>query len=112
FSDGRGHERVGAATVLTTDEFKDWLGKGNTKRPHGKLTAFKRGGQAEAKSSKSAAEYRARPSGGERCGKCTMFRPPHGCTAVAGSITPMGWCKYFEAKGRVARYEDGGEVSS
>ena len=34
----------------------------------------------------------------EHCGICTMFRPPHGCTAVAGHIRAQDWCKFFERK--------------
>jgi hypothetical protein len=50
-----------------------------------------------------------------RCKNCTMFRAPHGCTAVRGSISPLALCDFFnrikrEAGGRVG-YEDGGDVA-
>lgn len=51
-----------------------------------------------AKASKSEAHYRDRPKGTERCELCLMFEPPHGCSSVVGTISPRGWCKYFERK--------------
>lgn len=50
------------------------------------------------KASKAQAHYR---TGREQkhCAICTMFRPPHGCTAVAGSISPQALCDYFKRKG-------------
>ena len=43
-------------------------------------------------------KYRDRPMYDQRCGLCTMFRSPHTCTAVAGVISPQGWCKIFKRK--------------
>jgi hypothetical protein len=43
-------------------------------------------------------QYRDHPNGRERCGLCTMFRPPDECTSVAGQIQARGWCKIFDAK--------------
>jgi N12 class adenine-specific DNA methylase len=37
FSDGRGHDRVGAITETTTTNLKDWLANGKTAEPFGKL---------------------------------------------------------------------------
>lgn len=49
--------------------------------------------------SKETAHYSPRSTHpGEACSGCTMFRPPHSCTAVYGKIDPKGWCKYYEAK--------------
>jgi hypothetical protein len=31
-----------------------------------------------------------------RCGICTMFRKPDGCTAVTGTIRPYATCDLFE----------------
>lgn len=42
--------------------------------------------------------YQQHPSGTERCGLCTMFRPPRRCTAVEGFVQRYGWCKIFERK--------------
>lgn len=51
-----------------------------------------------AKVAKPAALYRDHPKGADHCALCTMFRPPSGCTTVAGRILPRGWCKYFKRK--------------
>ncbi len=50
------------------------------------------------KSSKTTANYVDHPVGGDHCSQCTMFRAPHGCTSVEGSIAPQGHCSYYEAK--------------
>lgn len=47
------------------------------------------------KASKDTAHYRGQPNGSEQCASCTMWRPPSGCTAVEGDISPRGWCSYF-----------------
>jgi hypothetical protein len=48
-----------------------------------------------AKATKARAHYRAGTSA-KRCGLCTMFRSPHGCTAVAGRVSRAGLCDYFK----------------
>lgn len=36
----------------------------------------------------------------KRCGLCTMFRKPNGCTAVQGPVDPAhGLCDLFNRKG-------------
>lgn len=50
-----------------------------------------------AKASKDEARYRNGPPH-RRCRFCTMFRPPHDCTAVAGEIEASGLCNYFKRK--------------
>lgn len=52
----------------------------------------------EAKSSKKESAYQNMPKNNKKCTQCTMWRPPQGCTAVAGNISPDGWCKYFKSK--------------
>ncbi len=54
--------------------------------------------EEEKKVSKATADYQDHPKEQERCDKCTMWRPPHGCTAVRGKIDADGWCKYYEKK--------------
>lgn len=49
------------------------------------------------KSSKAVAHYR-QGTEERHCGICTMFREPHSCTAVAGSIAPNGVCDYFKER--------------
>ena len=48
------------------------------------------------KHSKQEADYQARPHDGQICKLCTMWREPNKCTAVAGSISPRGWCKWYK----------------
>lgn len=50
------------------------------------------------KASKAEAQYRDRPKGDERCDRCSMWRAPNKCTAVAGEISARGWCKYYRGK--------------
>lgn len=52
------------------------------------------------KSTKAEAHYRDYRKDGQWCAKCTMFRKPGSCTAVAGEIEPQGWCKLYEEKDR------------
>ena len=54
--------------------------------------------QADRKSSKGIVRYQDRPRGDQRCGLCSMYRPPHACIAVAGIISPDGWCQLFKRK--------------
>lgn len=54
---------------------------------------------AEDKASKKEAAYKLpSPDPTHHCGNCTMFRKPHGCTAVEGIIYFMGICKYYKEK--------------
>lgn len=53
---------------------------------------------AQTKESKADAAYQAKPYEGQQCSGCTMFLPPSGCSAVAGVISPDGWCSHFTAK--------------
>jgi hypothetical protein len=50
---------------------------------------------AQRKLSKLEAGYQSAPQGGMSCAVCTQFRPPGGCVAVDGEISPRGWCKLF-----------------
>jgi hypothetical protein len=49
------------------------------------------------KVSKQAVNYR-RGTARKRCGGCTMFIEPDGCTHVAGSISPQGVCDAYESE--------------
>lgn len=51
----------------------------------------------EKKASKVEAKYQDKPKGGQKCVNCTMWREPNKCTAVAGTISPNGWCAWYEA---------------
>lgn len=50
------------------------------------------------KASKAVANYVNHPVNDRTCSECTMFRAPGSCTAVEGSISPNGHCKYWEEK--------------
>ena len=53
---------------------------------------------AEGKVSKATAHYRMSVKPNRKCALCTMFRPPHDCTAVEGEISAQAVCDYFERK--------------
>ncbi|HJU20142.1 MAG TPA: hypothetical protein VJ770_27125 [Stellaceae bacterium] len=46
--------------------------------------------------SQQAAQYQPRPHNGMVCAMCSFFRPPGSCTVVAGTISPQGWCGFFD----------------
>ena len=48
------------------------------------------------KATKAEAGYRDNPNRKERCAVCSMFESPHGCSDVAGRISPNGWCTWGE----------------
>lgn len=50
----------------------------------------------EKKASKEEVNYQNKPKNGQRCSSCTMWKAPNKCTAVAGMISPNGWCSWFE----------------
>jgi len=56
--------------------------------------------EAAEKSTKAVAKYQAMPHNGQRCDHCTMWRPPHGCSAVSGKIAANGWCSYYKRSHR------------
>jgi len=63
----------------------------------GAITAA--GAQADAtKTSQKAADYQAGPKNGLRCGDCSLFQAPSSCQLVDGTISRVGWCKFFVAK--------------
>ncbi len=49
------------------------------------------------KTSKHIVRYR-QGSGNRRCGKCTMWKPPAACTAVAGIIDKDYLCDLFKVR--------------
>lgn len=49
----------------------------------------------ESKGSKDEAGYQDSPKNNQKCINCTMWRDPNKCTAVAGDISPNGWCKWY-----------------
>jgi len=53
--------------------------------------------QAAERLSKAEALYQDAPKNEQQCSECTKFQPPKACSAVAGDISPRGWCKLYEA---------------
>lgn len=53
----------------------------------------------KTKITKEYAHYRDSGMGIQRCGNCSMFIKPHGCTLVKGIIQAKGWCREWEKKG-------------
>lgn len=47
------------------------------------------------KATKAEAEYE-KGTPHKHCGLCTMFEPPHGCSAVEGKIEAYDVCKFFK----------------
>ena len=52
-----------------------------------------------AKATQAQAGYQNSPKGGQHCELCRYFQKPSSCQLVAGTISPNGWCKFFNAKG-------------
>jgi coenzyme F420-reducing hydrogenase beta subunit len=57
----------------------------------------------KVKSTKEKAGYIDHPKNGEVCKHCTMWRPPNACSAVAGVISPDGWCEWYKRTHRKDR---------
>jgi hypothetical protein len=51
---------------------------------------------AQAKLSKTAAQYQDTPKDDHACGTCTLFQPPKSCKVVEGDISVHGWCQLFQ----------------
>ncbi len=51
---------------------------------------------ARPQMSPAEAQYRDRPNGGFSCAACALFRPPSSCVVVRGTISPHGWCRFFD----------------
>jgi hypothetical protein len=63
----------------------------------GALVGFKGpSAAARQKMSQAAAFYQDEPKNGFSCAACALFRPPSGCAVVAGTISPHGWCRFFD----------------
>ena len=54
---------------------------------------------AAAKMPKQTVNYQQTPNGQARCGTCSFFQAPSGCTYVDGPINPSGWCVLYRSKG-------------
>ena len=48
---------------------------------------------ASAADNKKQFKYQDKPGkNGQKCSGCSLFKPPHGCSVVTGTISPNGWC--------------------
>lgn len=59
------------------------------------MIKFKKYLEESKKASKEEAGYQDSPKNGNKCINCTMWRDPNKCSAVAGIISPNGWCKWY-----------------
>lgn len=50
------------------------------------------------KMSQQAAEYQNGPKSGQKCLDCSFFVSPSSCKLVDGTISPVGWCKFYAKK--------------
>ncbi|HET7413147.1 MAG TPA: high potential iron sulfur protein [Pararhizobium sp.] len=55
---------------------------------------------AKAKLSHSASQYQDSPKNGQKCSGCSQFQPPSSCKIVQDPISPNGWCKFYQPKGK------------
>lgn len=53
---------------------------------------------AEAKMSQASAGYQDKPKIGQTCSTCALFKAPSSCTLVDGTISPDGWCRFYNKK--------------
>ncbi|MCE5393331.1 MAG: high-potential iron-sulfur protein [Acidithiobacillus sp.] len=60
--------------------------------------------EAASKMAQSAVDYRPHPKGSEMCSNCKLYIPASNpkedgaCKAVAGKISPNGWCDIYVPK--------------
>jgi hypothetical protein len=48
--------------------------------------------------SQQAAAYQPSPKNGQKCLDCALFIQPQACKVVEGTISPVGWCKFYAKK--------------
>ena len=56
------------------------------------------GATAEAADNKKQFKYQDKPKGAQKCSNCSLFKPPHACAVVTGTISPNGWCVAWAKK--------------
>src|SRR4051812_34274143 len=52
--------------------------------------------EAREKATKAVAHYRNYPNKGQVCAGCVHYIFPITCGAVAGPISPHGWCRFYK----------------
>ena len=99
FSDGKGHERIGAVHEMSVAQFKHWLENGDTKKPFRHTADHK----DALKLSHDTVGYASHwPDSKRQCGVCSMFIKPQnggpGCSLVRRPIEATAHCRRWQAK--------------
>jgi hypothetical protein len=50
------------------------------------------------KMTQQAAAYQNGPKNGQKCLDCSFYIQPQACKLVEGTISPVGWCKFYAKK--------------
>jgi High potential iron-sulfur protein len=55
---------------------------------------------ADAANNQAQFKYQDKPDAktGHKCSACQLFKPPHSCSLVTGTISPNGWCVAWAKK--------------
>lgn len=55
---------------------------------------------ADAANNQAQFKYQDKPDAktGHKCSMCQLFKPPHSCSLVTGTISPNGWCVAWAKK--------------
>jgi hypothetical protein len=55
---------------------------------------------ADAANNQAQFKYQDHPDAktGHKCSGCQLFKPPHSCSLVTGTISPNGWCVAWAKK--------------
>lgn len=58
------------------------------------------GSIADAADNKKQFKYQDKPDAksGHKCSQCQLFKAPHSCAVVTGTISPNGWCTAWVKK--------------
>jgi hypothetical protein len=77
--------------------------RGATVMAGGAATAIVAGSLAPAsaqsgKMTQQAAAYQNGPKDGQKCLDCSFYVQPQACKLVEGTISPVGWCKFYAKK--------------
>ncbi|MBL8658756.1 MAG: hypothetical protein JNM75_03255 [Rhodospirillales bacterium] len=61
-------------------------------------TGAARASRAEARLPQDQVSYQNAPKGDKRCKDCVNFEGQNSCRVVAGTISPDGWCRLWNAR--------------
>jgi hypothetical protein len=62
------------------------------------VVIWSRCGRAEAKLPQDQVSYQSSPKNGKRCADCVNYEGNNSCRVVAGTISPDGWCRLWNAR--------------